>query len=73
MLQTAILKGLEQLPESLQREVLHFIEFLLARYVKPAVSEEPAPRKKRRAGVMKGKVIMADDFDAPLDEFQDYM
>ena len=32
------------------------------------------PKKARQFGSMKGLVIhMADDFDAPLDDFKDYM
>lgn len=27
----------------------------------------------RRPGLLKGKIIMRDDFDAPLDDFEDYM
>ena len=28
---------------------------------------------KRKAGNAKGKIWMADDFDAPLEDFQEYM
>lgn len=28
---------------------------------------------KREMGFLKGKIWMADDFDAPLDDFADYM
>jgi len=28
---------------------------------------------KRKAGNAKGKIWMAEDFDAPLDDFKDYM
>ncbi|MEM6844649.1 MAG: DUF2281 domain-containing protein [Bacteroidota bacterium] len=32
------------------------------------------PVKKRKAGTMKGMLkYMADDFDAPLEDFKDYM
>lgn len=31
------------------------------------------PKKKRQAGVLSGKVWMADDFNAPLDDLKDYM
>lgn len=31
------------------------------------------PKKKRQAGTAKGKAVFADDFDAPLEDFQDYM
>lgn len=40
------------------------------RIVVPADSEKPA----RRLGTMQGSVThMSDDFDAPLDDFQEYM
>jgi len=29
--------------------------------------------KERPFGVLSGKIWMADDFDAPLDDFKDYM
>jgi antitoxin (DNA-binding transcriptional repressor) of toxin-antitoxin stability system len=32
-----------------------------------------APRGPRKAGSAKGKIIMADDFDAPLEDFKEYM
>ncbi len=39
------------------------------------VAEKPAaPPAKRQLGTMKGSVVyMAPDFDAPLDEFREYM
>lgn len=30
------------------------------------------PAQKRQAGMLKGKIKMADDFDAPLQEFVEY-
>ncbi|MFG3817552.1 type II toxin-antitoxin system VapB family antitoxin [Limnothrix redekei] len=70
-MQSALLKKFEQLPESLQTEVLHYIEFLLEKYAhQPAA---PAPAKKRKAGLLKGKIWMADDFDAPLEDFKNYV
>ncbi len=35
----------------------------------PALAEEPRPR----FGSAEGQVWMSDDFDAPLDDFKDYM
>ena len=35
----------------------------------PTLSGEPRPR----FGSAKGQVWMSDDFDAPLDDFEDYM
>ncbi|MGQ0528259.1 MAG: type II toxin-antitoxin system Phd/YefM family antitoxin [Panacagrimonas sp.] len=34
---------------------------------------EAAPLKERRFGELKGKIWIADDFDAPLEDFKDYM
>lgn len=59
---------LNSLPEDLRKQVLDYIEFLLTRRQRP----EP-PKKKRVAGLMKGQIHMADDFDAPLDDFKEYM
>lgn len=71
MLETEILESLRQLPDSLQQEVLHYVEFLKTRYTQP--EPQPEKSKKRQAGRLKGKIIMADDFDAPLEDFKDYM
>jgi len=54
MMQSALLKKLEQLPESLQIEVLHYIELLLEKHTQEAAT--PAPTKKRKAGLLKGKI-----------------
>ncbi|MBW4462123.1 MAG: DUF2281 domain-containing protein [Nodosilinea sp. WJT8-NPBG4] len=71
MVQAVILEKLEQLPEALQIEVLHYIEFLAEKYAKDTPTQ--APQKKRKAGLLKGKIWMAEDFDAPLEDLKDYM
>lgn len=58
MIQPVVLEKLEALPESLQTEVLHYIEFLLEKYAKQSPVE--ASQKKRKAGLLKGKIWMAD-------------
>ncbi|HRN36930.1 MAG: DUF2281 domain-containing protein [Flavobacteriales bacterium] len=63
-----LLIKINSLPEDVRKQVSDFIEFLLAR--KP--QQEPA-KKKRVAGLMKGEIHIADDFDAPLDDFKEYM
>lgn len=40
----------------------------VARVVPPEPEESPLPR----IGALKGKIWMAEDFDAPLDEFKEY-
>ena len=37
---------------------------------KPANAE---PNKEREFGCLKGQIWMSDDFDAPLEDFKDYM
>jgi len=36
----------------------------------PAKTE---PKKEREFGCLKGQIWMADDYDAPLEDFRDYM
>lgn len=37
-------------------------------------TEKPAERKRRPSGTLKGTVLyMAPDFDAPLEDFKEYM
>ncbi|MEM1292867.1 MAG: DUF2281 domain-containing protein [Cyanobacteria bacterium P01_H01_bin.162] len=72
MIHPAILEKLETLPEALQTEVLHYIEFLLERYTNTNRETETSV-KKRQAGLLEGKIWMADDFDEPLEDFKDYM
>jgi Protein of unknown function (DUF2281) len=86
MVQAAILEKLEQLPEALQTEVLHYIEFLAEKYAKkiptqvPLIEDEEQPtgpesEKKKRGGlgILKGKIWMAEDFDEPLEDMKEYM
>lgn len=51
-------------------------EVIIANAGKPVVKlvpiEQPA-KKVRQFGGWKGQIWMADDFDAPLDDFKDYM
>jgi hypothetical protein len=63
-----------QLPEPLQIEALHYIEYLTSRRVGAAsrIENHPAIQKRNGFGILKGKVVIADDFDAPLEEFADY-
>ena len=72
MIPSIILEKLEALPESLQTEVLHYIEFLSHQYSKSSKIPQDSALK-RQAGILKGKIWIADDFDAPLEDLQDYM
>lgn len=85
MVQSVILEKLEALPEALQTEVLHYIDFLLERHVKgelkhshissrisQSLTEEEA-EKQYGYGSMAGQITMADDFDEPLEDLAEYM
>ncbi len=37
------------------------------------IQKSEAQNIKRVPGIMKGEVYMSDDFDAPLDDFKEYM
>jgi hypothetical protein len=66
-----ILSEIYQLPEHLKLEVLHFTQFLKKEFVQN--TNVPSKKIKRVFGSAKGKYTMAVDFDAPLDDFKDYM
>ncbi|MEL6470518.1 MAG: DUF2281 domain-containing protein [Cyanobacteria bacterium J06623_4] len=77
-LESSIIKNIKKLPETMQQAVLLYTEFLVKRSTEgDAIQLESVPevRRDRRGGlgVWKGKIWIADDFDAPLDDFQEYM
>jgi hypothetical protein len=65
-----ILSQLYTLPENLKSEVLRFILFLKSENEQKSIMTE---KKQRVFGRSKGRYKMADDFDAPLDDFKEYM
>jgi hypothetical protein len=88
MLQTTIFQDIEEslkkLPESLQVEVFHYIEYLRNNYAKQSnenitdlpvkdTIEEKQPKKRDGFGIWKGKISMSEEFDAPMEEFEEYM
>ena len=74
MIQPVILEKLAELPESLQTEVLHYIEFLIEKQANNSTQEKPT-KKRRVAGTMKGMFVLPlpDDFDEPLEDMKEYM
>lgn len=61
---------LSSLPEDVRKQVLDFIEFLMRR------KEGGEPQQKPKTpipGLAKGMVTVPADFDAPLDDFKEYM
>ncbi len=59
---------IESLPSGLRKEVEAFIDRLLKGDRKKEPKRKPIP-----FGKFKGKIRMAEDFDAPLDDMKDYM
>ena len=59
---------INSLPAEMRKEVEAFIESLMKRGKQDETKDKPIP-----FGKFKGKIRMADDFDAPLDDFKEYM
>jgi Protein of unknown function (DUF2281) len=70
MTEKMILSEIYQLPENLKKEVLHFIIFLKQDF---SVNNKKQPKGERVFGRSKGRYTLAPDFEAPLDDFKDYM
>ena len=71
----ALLQEVSVLSPDYCSEVLGFIESLKTDTVKPE-TDKPIIEKRplsEMCGWLKGKVWMADDFDAPLEEMREYM
>ena len=66
---TALLSKLAHLPKNFQIEVSKSIDYLICR----AKKEKSATQTKSKFGIAKGMFIMSPDFDAPLEDFKDYM
>ena len=64
---------LSSLPEDVRRQVLEFIDSLMKRRDREPVEPRKQEQKKPISGLLKGRVRIADDFDAPLDDFKEYM
>ena len=58
---------LNTLPEKVRTEVIDFIHFLLSKNKKDFKKNSP------KFGSAKGKFKMSPDFDAPLDDFKEYI
>ncbi|MEI7489835.1 MAG: DUF2281 domain-containing protein [Bacteroidota bacterium] len=56
-----------RLPAEHRNEVMDFVDFLLTK------NKKPGNGKQSGFGCLKGKIKMAPDFDAPLDDFKPYM
>lgn len=70
----SIYTKLETLPPALKEEAKNFIEYLVAKTKKKEKESKSNPKLTERSyGSLKGKIHLSEDFDAPLDEFDEYM
>jgi hypothetical protein len=67
MLDAHLYTKINQLPAELRNEVMNFIDFLLKK------NKKSENGKQSGFGCLKGKIKMAPDFDAPLDDFKPCM
>ena len=63
---------LQTLPSGLKKEVKKLIKSIFDRRSKEYQRSEKSISRKRRFGSLKGKIHMADDFDATSEEFHPY-
>jgi Protein of unknown function (DUF2281) len=70
MTDKAILSEIQLLPETLKLEVLRFVVFLKSTQT-PKIVDKPI--SQRIFGRSKGRYTLSPDFDAPLEDFNDYM
>ncbi len=66
-----LLQEAQGMSESALMEVVRFMKFIKSE-TGNAPAEQP-DRAVRRAGTYRGEIRMAEDFDAPLKEFREYM
>ena len=67
MTTSSIYTKLETMPKDLQQQVADFVDFLLSK--SSLKKEKVIPQ----FGCAKGQIRMSPDFDAPLDDFKEYM
>ena len=64
-LKLAIFRAIDRLPEARLRRLLQEVK---------EEADTPPPQQRPRFGALKGSLLyMAPDFDAPLEDFKDYM
>jgi Protein of unknown function (DUF2281) len=67
-----IFQTLLKMPESLKKEILHYAEYLLEKYIKTESSQQQLDRG-HGYGSWVGQIVMSDDFDLPLEDLNEYM
>lgn len=68
-----LIQEAQGMSESALMEVVRFMRFLKNEAAARSEGREGSRPAVRKAGLYRGKVAMAEDFDAPLEEFKEYM
>jgi hypothetical protein len=61
------------LPAELRKQVADYVEFLFWRKDLPSDEQKSPTGKKPISGLLKGKIWIADGFDAQMDDPKEYM
>ena len=68
---------LQGLPKDMQNEAIQYIEGLERKAAKKregkVYNHNHGDFSKRKSGLAKGLITIADDFDEPLEDFEEYM
>ncbi|MFH1050527.1 MAG: DUF2281 domain-containing protein [bacterium] len=71
MEQSVLLHKIENLPDNLKQELSEFINYLLFKQIN--LADNNKNEKRNGFGCLKGKISIKDDFNAPIEEFREYM
>ncbi len=86
MTEQLFVQQLSQMPHGMKAELLAYFEYLVFKCQLRSPTAAPRPSSKKavrkrsprqrtapQAGFLKGAFVMADDFNAPLDDFKEYV
>ncbi len=68
-----IVQEAEGMTDEALMEVVRYMRFLKIEAIRSATEKKQEKGKKRTGGIYHGQIRIADDFDAPLSDFQEYM
>ena len=68
-----LLAEAQGMSEATLMEVVRFMQFIKKEKANSEISETDEKPVIRKAGKYRGQIVIADDFDAPLEEFREYM
>lgn len=67
---TSLIEKISKIPKEKEKEVEAFLDKILDQIKK---QESQATGKRGGFGALKGMIVMADDFDEPMEDFKEYM